>query len=565
MKLPDLLGAILDVAKTIVNVEASSLLLSDEEGDLIFNVVIGEKGDILTGEKVPKGKGIAGTVAETGEYLIVNDVEKDPRFFQDMDIKTKFKTKNILAIPMKVLNEFVGVLEIVNTIGRDTFSENDLKKGILIAHQAAVAIANRRMYDDLGKRIEELEALFNIAQSISYSTSDENVMKNIIISLAHSMNVDRASVTIFDENKESLVLEAAYGLPLQIAEGIEIDLDETISGHVFRSADPLIVSDVNLEVPSPLQAIDREYKTKSFISVPILYKNNSIGVLSLSDKKNGKFFDSFDLRVLSTVSMQIAEAYQNVKHQNQVEYQRRLAQEIDIAAEIQKKILPPLPKQFKTHIMTAFNKPAKEIGGDFYDFYPIDENKYAVVVADISGKGIPAALFMGTARNVVRAERRINSSPAKLLKNANNLIYEDSESGMFVTLFYAIIDSHNNVITFGSGGHNDQLLVKADKKEVQYLNAKGKPLGMYENQEYEERVIMFEPGDTLICYTDGVTEALGGADLDIDAGMEKLKDIALQYSDRDPQDMIDYLSDFLESSDLDIDFRDDFTIFIIKM
>ncbi|HPQ53518.1 MAG TPA: SpoIIE family protein phosphatase [Spirochaetota bacterium] len=565
MNLPDLLTVIMDITKELVMAEGSSLLLTDEQSDdLIFNVVVGEKGDIMKGDRVPSGVGIAGTVAATGEPLIVNDAQHDPRFYNKMDSKYNFYTSHILCVPMKVMDRKVGVLEAINAIDREGFDEWDMKLLTYLAETAAIAIANRRLYYDLTNRIEELTALYEFSQSISFSSAEEDILKNTIYSVAQSIRVEKASIILYNESTESLVVKASYGLPEAVSNNHEIDNFNSIAGFVYKNGDPLIVADISSELSFP-GGKDRDYKTQSFISIPIRYKNNIMGVLSLADKKNGNPFDSYDFRVLSTVASQIAEAYQNMQFHKSILQQRRLAQEIDVASEIQAKILPKMPESIKTHRVAALNRPAKEVGGDFYDYFQFDENKYGIVVADVSGKGIPAAIFMGTARNVIRAESRVNNQPGMLLRNSNKYIYEDSEHGMFVTLVYLLIDIHNNIITFGSGGHNDQLLIKHKTKEVIRLNAKGLPLGVDSNQNFEEKVFLYEPGDMMILFTDGVLEYLGECDIDI--GEKKLIDIAFQYTEAGPNALIHHFREMLNAEDFTQDFTDvidDFTLLAIQ-
>lgn len=554
----------MDSAKYLLNAEGSSLLLTEREtGDLIFDIVIGDKGDVIKGEKVPKGKGIAGLVAETHQPIVVDDVKKDRRFFDGIDKISKFITKSILCVPMIVMGEFVGVLEIVNAIGRDCFDEWDLQKAQYVADQAAVAINNRRLYDDLMKRIDEITSLYEVSQSISFSGSEDDLLQNILNSLSTSMGARRASIFLHDPERQRLSLKASVGLPEQAGIDPEIRMSDSVTGYVFQNGDPMIVTDIRMELPSQFKSPDRNYSTHSFISLPIMHQKKTIGVISLADKKNTNNFDSYDLRVLSTVSSQIAEIYQNLLNQKHAEDRKRLAREIDIAAEIQKKILPVIPESLNGHRLAAFNRPAKEIGGDFYDFFKFDNNKFGLLVADVSGKGIPAALFMGTARNVVRAETRIDRSPARLLKNANYLIYQDSESGMFVTLFYVVVDSHNSIFTYGNAGHNTQLLIKNSGKIIT-LSAKGKALGLVDIDEYEERVQFFEQGDLLLLFTDGIIEHLSGESLDIEHGEEKLINIALRYKDRDPVELIDYIKLELEKDSVSDEVRDDLTVFALK-
>lgn len=561
MKLPYLLTVILDIAKELVNAEGASLLLADEEtDDLIFNIVQGGRGEIK-GDRLPKGMGIAGSVARTGKAIIANDAQKDTRFFKDIDSKYNFHTRNIIAVPMKVMDRLVGVLEAINSLERDVFDEWDEKLLNYLAELAAIAITNRKLYYELTSRIDMLTSLYEISQSISSSNMGEDLFDTIINSIATSLGAERASIVLFDDDRQELVLKAAIGLPEGISPDTGIDIMKTISGHVFQNGDPLIVSDISKELSLPFATGDRAYRTRSFISVPVRHKNRAIGVINLADKKSAQSFDAFDLRVLSTVGNHIAEIYQNIQFQKRMMEQRRLEHEIDIASEIQSKILPAVPERFRDHRLAAMNRPAKEIGGDFYDFFRFDDNKYGIVVADVSGKGIPAALFMGMARNIIRAESRVSNLPGAILTSSNRYICQDSEHGMFVTVICLLVDAHNSIVTFGSAGHNDQLLVRKSG-EVTRLNAAGKALGILPDTAFEERVMMFSPGDVLLLFTDGLLEYLGNTD--IDRGEEELVDIVRRNLEREPRDIVTEIEKRLDDASLDDEFVDDITVFAVK-
>ncbi|PKL41170.1 MAG: hypothetical protein CVV44_00605 [Spirochaetae bacterium HGW-Spirochaetae-1] len=566
MPLPTLLESILEVAKTLIGAESSSLLLTDRQsGDLIFNIVIGDKGEIIKGRRVPRGKGIAGMVAETGKPLLVNNAQDDPRLFKEIDDKSGFLTRNIITVPMIVMDELVGVLNVVNSKGKDRYDSVDLEKAQYIAEQAAIAITNRMLYDDLEKRIAELSALYDVANAISLTGHNEDVLQNILSSLSASMNVERASIAIYNREKKKLILEAMCGFEKRGDARIEVDIDSTICGKVFKSGDPLIVSSADGELPLHLRRYRKNYHTDSFISAPIIYKNETIGVLNLADKKNGGIFDSFDLRVLTTVGTQIAEAYQNALNFKNREEQRRLAQEIEIASRIQRGILPRIPAVFHDHRLAAYIQPAREIGGDFYDFFQIDERKYGILIADISGKGIPAALFMGSVRNIINAEKETDPRPSHLLRNCNRHVYNDSESGMFVTLFYATVDMDTRIITYSSAGHNNQLLVRKNRCEEVILNTRGKPLGVLDDQEFQECTVQYEPGDILLLYTDGVLENLGGSDLDADLGERELSRVVSGFADTDPGELINHLKLVMSRNRIATDMKDDITIVAVSL
>ncbi|TFH43549.1 MAG: GAF domain-containing protein [Chrysiogenales bacterium] len=364
--------------------------------------------------------------------------------------------------------------------------------------------------------------------------------------------------------KNRLRIESTCGLPETIQEGGEVSITGSIAGHVFRTGDPLIVTDIRKEIPVELRDGYRHYLTDSFLSVPIRLKNKTVGVICCADKISGRGFDSYDLRIVTTVSNQVSQVYGNMMEQREQEQRRRLSHEIDVAAEIQRKILHGVPHAVGRHRLATFNKPAKVVGGDFYDYYRMNDHSYSLLVADISGKGIPAALFMGLALNVVRAERRVDSSPSGLLRNANRYIHQDSENGMFVTLFYAVIDARESLIRFASAGHNDQMLISATNGKVTALNARGRALGLAPNQRFEERSVPFGHGDMLILFTDGVTECFGGDRMDIAHGEHELARIAREHLADGPDAMVEQLKIRLEEG-ANLEFADDVTIVAVQL
>jgi len=562
LKLSDLLTIILDTTKDMLKSEGCSILLTDPiTEDLYFYIVRGGGDSLIKGEIVPKGKGIAGYVALTGTPLIVNNPYNDERFYEEIDSKSNFHTRNIICSPMILIDRLVGVIEVVNSTERESFTDDDLKVLMYIADSAAIAITHRQLYHDLATRLKELEIMYEISQAIAHSSPSENIFPKIMQPLASSVGVKRASILLYNTNTDEFSIAASHNLPESINLYVNKD-NAPIAYRVYTSGDPLLVSNIMSDPSLASFARTHEYITPSFISIPLRYKNTIIGVLNLADKLDKSSFDAHDLRVATTIANQIVEAYQNSIYLQQTEEQRRLAQEIDIAAEIQQRILPKIPHAINSHRLAAFNKSAKEVGGDFYDIFQFDNDKFGLLIADISGKGIPAALFMGTARNVLRAESRINNQPGQLLTNANKYIYEDSEYGMFVTAFYMLIDSHNKLLTYGSGGHNNQLLIRSRSKETIRLNAKGIALGIINNAQYEEKALFFEDNDLVVMFTDGVLDLLGNGNMD--EGEKKLIEYSLQSLEKGPDFLISRLKNNLIVQDIDKEFLDDFTVLAIQ-
>ena len=186
----------------------------------------------------------------------------------------------------------------------------------------------------------------------------------------------------------------------------------------------------------------------------------------------------------------------------------RRAYEMEIAGGIQQSFLPESPPMIEGVELAALNWPAREVGGDFYDFIPVSQDKWGLVIADVSGKGVPAALFMALSRTLVRANAVGNPSASQAIRRANDLIVEDDRANMFVTLFYSVLDPKKKTLTYVNAGHNPPVMLRREGRDVILLEAKGIALGVMPNIELDEREISLRKGDVVVLYTDGVTEAI---------------------------------------------------------
>lgn len=206
----------------------------------------------------------------------------------------------------------------------------------------------------------------------------------------------------------------------------------------------------------------------------------------------------------------------------------RILKELEIASKIQQSFLPDSMPNIQGIDIAAKTIPARIIGGDFYDFIPITKNKWGIAIADVSGKGVPAALFMALSRTLMRASVAVTASPSETISHANSLILRDSKTNMFVTLFYAVLDLDNFNFKYSNAGHNPPLLISHEDYHVTLLKTQATALGIAEDIKATTEEINFKGGDTLVLYTDGITEALNdkGERFDI----ERFKDIFTEHN-----------------------------------
>ena len=200
-----------------------------------------------------------------------------------------------------------------------------------------------------------------------------------------------------------------------------------------------------------------------------------------------------------------------------------LQNELDVASSMQQSILPTQFPKGPSYEVFGSMKPARSVGGDFFDIMRLENGKIGVAIADVSGKGVIAALFMMSTRTLLKGAAIGTSDPGAVLREVNNLLNEDNEAAMFVTILYAVYDPASGELTYANGGHNSPLIVHADGKSELLPLTDGIALGLVPDLEYREGSLTLSPGDTIVLYTDGVTEAMNGDDVEF--GNDRLRAI----------------------------------------
>jgi sigma-B regulation protein RsbU (phosphoserine phosphatase) len=241
-------------------------------------------------------------------------------------------------------------------------------------------------------------------------------------------------------------------------------------------------------------------------------------------------FAARSIAMLEGIGHQIAIAIENARLYEATLEQERTAQELHMAQEIQVSFLPAECPSLPGWEISADWQAAREVGGDFYDFVPLDAHHMGVVIADVSDKGMPAALFMSLCRTLVRVSATETPSPAAALQRVNELLVGDNRSAMFCTAFYGVLDWRSGQLTFANAGHNPPILRRRAEAGILPLTAEGIVLGVLEDVSLEERQVVIQPGDLLILYTDGVTEPINGQEEEFGHG--RLIAVATEYSDQ---------------------------------
>jgi serine phosphatase RsbU (regulator of sigma subunit)/anti-sigma regulatory factor (Ser/Thr protein kinase) len=244
--------------------------------------------------------------------------------------------------------------------------------------------------------------------------------------------------------------------------------------------------------------------------VPLVSQGELVGIINLGQRRSDQEYSSDDRRLLDDLAVQAAPAVrvaQLVRQQELAAVEReRIETELRVARTIQQTLLPKeLPARAGWEI-SAHWQPAREVSGDFYDFIHLDDGRLGVIIADVTDKGVPAALVMATTRTLLRAAAERLQAPGEVLARANDVLCPDIPPKMFVTCFYAVIDPDTGLVRYANAGH-DMPYLRRSPGGVEDLRARGMPLGLMPGMPYEEKEIVLRPGDTLLLYSDGLVEA----------------------------------------------------------
>lgn len=293
--------------------------------------------------------------------------------------------------------------------------------------------------------------------------------------------------------------------PTKSLDPVEIPTGDPLETVLLSTGGPVELA--GLEVQSKTIARLREEGVE--LVVPLIGQGELLGALYLGQRLSDQPYSTDDRRLLGNLASQVAPAMkvaQLVREQQaEAKERERIQQELQVAALIQQTLLPKELPSINGWNVDAFYRPARAVGGDFYDFIELDERRLGVVIGDVTDKGVPAALVMATSRSMLRAAAARHDSPSAVLADVNEALVPEIPPAMFVTCLYAIIDTEAGEVVFANAGHNLPYVRTA--QGVLELRATGMPLGLMPAMDYEERTHRLEDGDVMVLTSDGITEA----------------------------------------------------------
>jgi sigma-B regulation protein RsbU (phosphoserine phosphatase) len=291
-----------------------------------------------------------------------------------------------------------------------------------------------------------------------------------------------------------------------------------------------------LRSPEPLRSFeysDHNSETVralgSALLIAIASKGELRGFISLGQRLSDQPYTPEDKSLLLMVANQMATFIEDMKTISRMVEEERIERELQMAAEVQRHLLPADSLQDEVLDIFGTCRPARGVGGDYYDYFAIDDHHTGVAIADVAGKGLPAALLMSTVQASLRCQLFTKeNSPAEIVSSINRLLQRSSSDANYATFFFSVFDKATHGLTYVNAGHNPPILLRAENREIQVLTTGGSIIGSFINKPYEQETITLKSGDLLVVYTDGVTEALNPAGLEF--GEDQLRSIVIRSS-----------------------------------
>lgn len=418
-------------------------------------------------------------------------------------------------------------------------------------------------FDSLLEQIEEvqrdrleLDLLSQTALTLANALDLREVLDRIADSLKQIVDYDAAGIFLIRADQRTVEAEWMRGYEHCDPALVRQKLDVGLMGWAIQHHAPVVVSDV---------AQDPRYynarpQTRSELVVPMFSAGNIIGCFNLESDRVGSYTER-DAEHLAAFASHAAVAIERARMHREILQKQLLDEELILARRMQQDLLPKQAPKFDHFDITGVNIPSEAVGGDYFDYIPLTQKDLGIVIGDVSGKGVPAAFVMASLRAALRIEAFSHYAISTILSRVNDYLAESTDSNIFVTAFYGVLDTETGMLTYANAGHNPPLLLRADGNR-ELLSEGGMLLGAFPNALYHEYRVSFKTNDLLVLYTDGATEAENASGEQF--GVERLETAIRKSSAQGPRAVIQELLKAIQEHTGKTERQDDITLIVIQ-
>ena len=371
---------------------------------------------------------------------------------------------------------------------------------------------NRRLNQEnlrLQRAVEELGILNEIATAINSTLALEKILDLITQRCVHHFHAEQGAVLLLEEQRPERPFQTLCRVGDTSHKRLPFRLDDQLAGWMLRNRSPLLINDLRADPRFSTGAGDL-FPVRSLLCAPMVCKGRMTGLLAVFNKKAESGFSVDDQRLLAIIASESSQVIENARLAEKEKTLLRMQEELNLARDIQGNLLPKEMPRPAGYDIAGKSVPAKEVGGDYFDFLAVDDQRLAFCLGDVSGKGLPAALLMANLQAAVRGQAMAGTSLTSCLERANALLFHNTSPEKFATLFFACLDIPGHVLHYCNAGHNYPMLFRRGGEPMR-LSAGGLALGCLETYPFEESRVELAPGDRLIVFSDGISEAVDNA------------------------------------------------------
>lgn len=472
----------------------------------------------------------------------------------DNEFKAFLKT-NKLSVTQKVVssNGEIGLLMLGEKFDGTKYDQDDLEFLKTIINIAATALENARSVErlknvnkQLDGKVNQLSSLFDLSKEFSGILEKDMIGKLLVFSIIGQLMVSKYAV-LTCENSEIELLENKF--PQQ-------DINTAL-----KDCSPFEIKNVINSKELKTNYPDL-FEIGVLLVVPMQIKNETKGLILLGQRRTGEEYVKSDVEFISSVGSLAIISIENVKLFEETLEKQRMEKDLELARTIQQNLLPDKIASLNNFEISAFNKSARQVGGDYYDIVKLDENRTLFAIADVSGKGVQAALLMANLQAFLQSVAKQNFPLAEATNLINDLVSGNTTMGSFITFFWGILDDSTKELTYVNAGHNPPLLVRED--ELTKLKKGGMILGVMETTiPYDYEKIQLNKNDKVFLFTDGITEAMNKDQEEY--GDENLEKFVMKLSEYSSEDALNKLNEEITNFTKGADQSDDITCLVINV
>ena len=558
LNLDELLHKIPQLIARITKFQAFAVYLLDPRGEeLSIAYAVGYPDDVVWGLRLKVGHGLVGAAVAEGKPILVNDVHTDPRYVEAVP-----GSRAEIVVPLRRMGRVIGALNLLSdTPGQ--FTDTDLALLRQFGAHVAIAIENARLFDNAREYTHTLETLAEIAREFGAILNLDELLTRIANLARRVIDYRTFGILLVNEDTSELEMKVAvrYGDKITVP---RVKLGNGLVGYAALHKVAVNVPDVDAD-PRYIRVVD---DARSELVIPLMVQDRCIGVFDLESPELDAFGKS-QVEIVTLLASQAAVAIENARlYQTIRANEVRLEKEVRFAQRVQAALLPTdLPKRLKQVDVAARFAPARELGGDLYDFLAPEPNSLVVAVGDVSGKGVPAALYSAFAGELIRSRtfRRRDAperfGPAGVLASTNTILHERQLEEYYCTLCYAVFDFKRRTMTLANSGL--PYPVRCSEGKVEQITLPGVPLGSFAGSTYDELSFELARDDVFVFCTDGVFEANDA--LGREFGAERLLQVVSEMRTKTAREIVDAIFAAVQEFRGDTPPNDDMTAVALKM